>query len=210
MNIKDTKEWGKYSMLSLSLIEKRYKSHMVFSNITYTFNEGNLYILQGVNGSGKSTLLKLISGIIYKSSGQMTLGEKISFLPDKFSMPRLLKVNSYLKILFKDKNIIDKELSIFQIPNKRIGDLSKGNLQKLGILETLLFDADIYLFDEPLDGLDDYAKHLLKDRIKEKLKENKIVILSLHNKTFFNDLAPITLDMKEGSFYEKKKRMQSN
>lgn len=194
-------------MLNLSLIEKRYGSHIVFSNVSIEFVEGNLYILQGVNGSGKSTLLKLISGIIYKSGGNMNLGNQISFLPDKFSMPKLLKVNSYLKILFKDNINIKEELSLFQIPNKRIGDLSKGNLQKLGILESLAFDADVYLFDEPLDGLDDYAKHLFKERIKDKLNQNKIVILSLHNKTFFNDLKPIAIDMKEGRIYEKKKRV---
>ena len=92
-------------MLNLVGIEKRYGSHIVFSNVNLELTEGNLYVLTGVNGSGKSTLLKLISGIIYKSSGTITLGNKISFLPDKFSFPKLMKVKKYLNIVCSNDSV---------------------------------------------------------------------------------------------------------
>ena len=197
-------------MLELLGVEKKYKDHLVFSNMNVSFNEGKLYILQGVNGSGKSTILKLISGIIYKTSGRIVKNGEVSYLPDKFSMPKLMKVKSYLMEIFyyqDDKEALyNKLMGLYQIPNKRICDLSKGNLQKLGLAQIFSYDANIYLLDEPLDGLDDYAKKIVRDEIKDKLKQGKIVILSLHNKAYFNELNPIIIEIKEGNVNEKKKK----
>lgn len=188
-------------MLRLNNVSKKYKN-IVLNNISVDFKEGNLYILRGVNGSGKSTIIKILSGIIYKTSGNIENYVSISYLPDKFMMPKLLKVKTYLDILNIPFNLTSK----FQIPNKRIGELSKGNLAKLGILQIMYNDCDCYILDEPLDGLDDFAKKLLKSLILEKLNDNKIVILSLHTKTLFNELNPIIYEIKEGELYEKKKR----
>ena len=58
-------------MLNLVSLEKKYKDHIVFSNMSIEFTNGNLYILMGVNGSGKSTILKLIAGLIYKTDGKI-------------------------------------------------------------------------------------------------------------------------------------------
>lgn len=188
-------------MLRLNNVSKKYKD-IVLNNISVDFKEGNLYILRGVNGSGKSTIIKILSGIIYKTSGNIENDVSISYLPDKFMMPKLLKVKAYLDILKIPFDFTSK----FQIPNKRIGELSKGNLAKLGILQIMYNECDCYILDEPLDGLDDFAKKLLKSLILEKLNDNKIVILSLHTKTLFNELNPIIYEIKEGELYEKKKR----
>ena len=201
-------------MLELINLEKKYKEHIVLSNVTLSFSEGNLYILQGVNGSGKSTLLKIIAGIIYKSQGKLIKTGSISYLPDKFSMPKLMKVKNYLLEVFFDKkdklSYYNEYISLYQIPNKRIGDLSKGNQQKLAILQILSYSADIYLLDEPLDGLDDYAKKVFREEVRKKLEDKKIVILSLQNKAYFNELNPITIDIKEGMVNEKKRRKETN
>lgn len=201
-------------MLDLITVEKKYKDHLVFSNVTLHFEEGKLYILMGINGSGKSTILKLMAGIIYKTSGTYIKSGMVSYLPDKFSFPKLMKVKNYLmEVLYyysDKKSIYERLISEYQIPNKRIGDLSKGNQQKLGILQIFAYPADIYLLDEPLDGLDDMAKRLLKEKIKEKLSNNKIVILSLHNKTFFNDLKPNIVEVKEGVILEKKRKSKES
>ena len=201
-------------MLEFIGVEKKYKDHFVFSNMNISFKEGNLYILQGVNGSGKSTILKLIAGIIYKSSGKIIKNKDVSYLPDKFNMPKLMKVKSYLMEVFYDKpnkeDLYNSLMNIYQIPNKRIGDLSKGNQQKLGILQIMSGDADIYLLDEPLDGLDDKAKRIVRDEIKAKLDLGRVVILSLHNKTFFNELNPIIIEIKEGTVNEKKRHKEDN
>ncbi len=193
-------------LISLVNVEKKYNGHIILENLTLYIDKPGLYIIHGVNGSGKSTLIKLLSGIIYKSDGEFKINSTISYLPDKFTMPKLMRVKSYLSLILKEKDKMEELVSKFQIPNKRIGELSKGNQQKLGLLQILDYEADCYILDEPLDGLDDYAKKLFKEILKEKLENNKIIILSLHNKSIFNDLSPTILDIKEGRINEKRKK----
>ncbi len=137
----------------------------------------------------------------------------ISYLPDKFNMPKLMKAKSYVYNMLKMRDLsdlTDELISKFQIPNKRIGELSKGNQQKLGLLQIFDYEADCYVLDEPIDGLDDYAKRLIKEIIKEKIQMKKIIIMSLHNKTYFNDLEPKIFDIREGRISEKRKKYQPN
>lgn len=197
-------------MIKLNNVQKKYGGNYILDNASINIDKPGVYILHGVNGSGKSTIIKLITGIIYKSSGELKIDSVISYLPDKFSMPKLMKVKTYLSIILEKKSKLDELVSKYQIPNKRIGELSKGNQQKLGLLQIFDYEADCYVLDEPIDGLDDYAKRLIKDIIKEKIELKKIVIMSLHNKTYFNDLNPIIYDVKEGRIYEKRKKLQSD
>ena len=67
-------------------------------------------------------------------------------------------------------------------------------------------DKDIYILDEPLDGLDDFAKNLFRQLVEEKLKVNKKIILSLHNKSFLNNLNPKIYQIKDGCLSEKQRR----
>ncbi len=195
-------------MIRLVNVQKKYSGNYVLDNVTIDIDKSGLYIFHGINGSGKSTIIKLLTGIIYKTSGDLKVDSTISYLPDKFLFPKLMKVKSYLSLVLERKSKIDELIAKYQIPNKRIGDLSKGNLQKLGLLQILEYDADCYILDEPIDGLDDFAKKLLKEVIKDKIKMNKIIIMSLHNKTFFNDLNPKIFDVKEGRLNEKRKKLQ--
>ena len=197
-------------MLKLLNIEKSYGNNVILSNSTLEINTGGIYILQGKNGSGKSTIIKLITGLIYKTSGIIEKDISISYLPDKYNMPKLMNVKKYIDHIIHMSNSSESDeylLNLYQIPNKRIGELSKGNQQKLGILQTFLLDADCYILDEPLDGLDDFAKKLLKRNIIEKLEDNKIILMSLHNKTYFKDLKPTIFEIKDGILYEKRKKI---
>lgn len=196
-------------MLKLTNVSKKYKDHIVFNSVSIDMSNSGIYIFQGINGSGKSTILKVLAGIIYKTDGRMEKDVSISYLPDKFNMPKLMKAKNYIyNVLSMNnlENMTDELISKFQIPNKRIGDLSKGNQQKLGLLQVLYNEADCYILDEPLDGLDDFAKHLIKDIIKEYIEKGKIIILSLHGKNLFNDLKPIVFDIKDGFINPKARR----
>ena len=197
-------------MIKLTNVQKKYSGNYVLDNVTLDFSESGIYILQGINGSGKSTIIKLLTGIVYKTSGELKIDNTISYLPDKFILPKLMKVKNYLSLVLERKSKVDQLISKYQIPNKRIGELSKGNLQKLGLLQIFEYEADCYILDEPIDGLDEFAKKLVKDIIKEKLLMKKIIIMSLHNKTYFNYLNPKIYDVKEGRLNEKRKKLQAN
>ncbi|MBQ9124545.1 MAG: ATP-binding cassette domain-containing protein [Acholeplasmatales bacterium] len=198
-------------MISLANISKSYNKNNILNNITISFDNG-LYIIQGINGSGKSTLLRIISGLAYKDSGIIKKEAVVSYLPDKYTMPKLITVKNYLYNLILDKNkkeIFNELTSKYQLPNKRIGSLSKGNIQKLGIIQALLCEADCYIFDEPIDGLDIDAKRIFRDDINNLLKNNKIVIMSLHNKAYFNNLSPTIINIRDGLCDEKTKKIQN-
>ena len=196
-------------MLKLTNVSKKYREHIVFNSVTIDMSNPGLYVFQGINGSGKSTILKVLCGVIYKSEGRIEKDVSISYLPDKFNMPKLMRSKAYVDSIlnmYGMKESSDELISKFQIPNKRIGDLSKGNQQKLGLLQVLYNEADCYVLDEPLDGLDKFAKHLVKDIIKYYIDKGKIIIMSLHGKNLFNELKPTVFDIKDGFINPKQKR----
>jgi len=195
-------------MLKVTDLEKKYKD-IIFDHVTIDMSKPGLYIFQGINGSGKSTILKVISGVIFKTSGKIEKDVTISYLPDKYNMPKLMSVVSYVDLIldmYGKKNEASTLIGMYQIPKRRIGELSKGNQQKLGLLQVFSNDCDCYILDEPIDGLDEFAKHLVKNIINEKIKSGKIIIMSLHGKNLFNDLHPVIYDVKDGRISERKKK----
>ena len=195
-------------MLKIIDLEKKYND-VIFDHVSIDMSKPGLYIFQGINGSGKSTLLKIIAGTIFKSSGKIEKDITISYLPDKYTMPKLMTVISYVESIldiYGKKNEASTLIGMYQIPKRRIGELSKGNQQKLGLLQILANDADCYILDEPLDGLDEFAKHLVKGIITEKIKNGKIILMSLHGKNLFTDLKPRIFEVKNKMIIERKKK----
>lgn len=193
-------------MLKLNELKVKYNDNTIINKVSYNFLPGNIYILTGENGSGKSTLLKSIAGLL-KYEGKINKDCILGFLPDKPSFPSLLSAKEYLKSIGKLNNTEDETseyMAVLSLENKIIGSLSKGNLQKVGIIQLFLLDADTYLLDEPFDGLDNDAKIGLKKIILKKKDENKIIILSLHDKKIFSSKDAKYIEIREGKIYEKK------
>lgn len=196
-------------MYKLEYITKKFNNSIILNNISLELDKPNLYIITGINGSGKSTLIKIMAKIIFKSSGNIISDESIAYLPDKFSFPSLLSVKEFIietLRLYKIKLDYRDIMKRFELPNKLIGSLSKGNYQKLGLFFIFYNNKDVYILDEPLDGLDDFAKNLFKELVEEKLKEDKKIILSLHNKTLLNSFNPKIFQIKEGNLVERQRK----
>lgn len=151
-------------------------------NFNLEINKGDKVLIKGKNGVGKTTLLKLIAGFIKPDSGSIIKKEhiKIKYLEDKFSLPNHLSVESYENML---KSINNCEFNcdikvMFSISKHTIiKNLSKGNRQKLGILTTLMGDFDIYVLDEPLNGLDNESRELFIDYLNN-LRGVTIVVVT--------------------------------
>ncbi len=187
-------------MFSIRNLNKSYNIK-ILDNLSYEFYEGKLYVIKGSNGSGKSTLFKIISNIISKDSGEFD-DKRISFLPDKFIIPNMIMASSFLDdIIDIDAKEVMKKYNLI---DKLAGNLSKGNKQKLGLITTIYTDADIYIFDEGIDGLDDYTKKIFFNDLNSLLNKNKIIILSLHEEINLDFLNPVYLYLKDGKLYEKK------
>lgn len=196
-------------MLQFEEVRKRYHKDQGIKNVNLTILPEHFYLFVGENGSGKSTTIKLIAQIIFHSSTEGKIEnnfKKMIYLPDKRSYPKLLTVTRYLEY-FLDRSIEPNQLktilSRYSIPNKKIGGLSKGMLQKVGIIQTILSDGDLYIFDEPTDGLDSESISLFKEDIKKMLDEKKTIIISTHNKQMYKELKPKIYHFKQGNCYEK-------
>lgn len=200
-------------MLKFNEVAKKYNSKYAVKNINLTIEPNNIYLFIGENGSGKSTTIKLISKVIFTSEYSIFENKfkKIIYLPDKRNYPKLLTTFDFLKYYLNVKtDIINDYLLKYDLPNKSIGSLSKGNIQKLGILQILLSDGDLYLLDEPTDGLDKNSINLLIEDLKKLLINNKTIIISTHKKTIYNELHPIIYKFETGTCNETKRKRKTN
>ena len=174
--------------VELSNISKKYGEEYVIRNFSIRFNIGNIYLIIGSNGCGKTTLIKIINKLIYPNEGNISINGQVTFVPDKMAFPKDVKLIKYLE-LFVDNNFnYDKELEkwgIKKYTNQKLKKLSKGTLHKVLLIIGLNTNADIYFFDEPLNGLDDQMKKLFVEEVGKLKKQNKIVIIVTHFKELF-------------------------
>ena len=135
-------------------------------------------LLIGPNGSGKSTLLNVITGLIKPSSGKVKvlgydplrdnskLNKKILYIRDKDDFPRLMKISTYVGILSSiyGKDRVIEALVQFELDkhiHKRFHELSKGLQRRVILLEALVSNKELIIFDEPFSGLDTYSRDMI-------------------------------------------------
>ena len=168
---------------------KQYNKNVILDGFTFTFESG-LYLIVGKNGIGKSTLLKTLCGVVKPSNQNYELDKvKMAYLCEKIELfsSKVLPFLKSVSRINKIKYDIEKEMLIWNLPNKNILNLSKGNKQKLGILMLMLTDADMYILDEPTNALDELSIKLLKYYLKRLLEKGKIILISTHSKSLFDN-----------------------
>lgn len=198
------------NIIELINISKKYK-HPVISNINYCFEEGKTYLIVGENGSGKTTLIKLIIGLTYPTSGNIIKrAKKIGYLPDNLSFPDFINTKDFLFNIGSIYNVkdlnekIEKEAKRWEIDLlKKINELSKGMKQKVLIIQALLADFDIYIFDEPLNGLDKDSKNIFIEEILKLKEKRKTILIVSHLLELLSDIVDQIIEIRCGSIYER-------
>lgn len=188
-------------MVSLKNVSKIYKRNVVLNRFNLNIESNKFYLLTGQNGSGKSTCLKLISKQInYNNKSDSYINNSfkdIVYMPEKFTLPKLMNVLDFLSLFLsvsKKNKKLNSYLLKYNISNMKISKLSKGTMQKVLIIGTVLSNADLYLFDEPLDGLDDNSKILFTEDLIDLKRNNKTIVISTHFKEIYNKLDPMIID----------------
>lgn len=182
-------------IITIDNLTKKYKGTLAIDDLSLEIEKGKVVGLLGPNGSGKSTLLKLIVGLLKKDAGKILIDGKspgvetksmISYLPDSYYLYEKLTVRDTIDMygdFYKDfdKKQSDKLLDYLSIPrDKMTKDLSKGLRERLLISLNLSRDADIFIMDEPVDGVDPVAKQAVIDMIIEKMAKDKTFIITTH------------------------------
>lgn len=202
-------------IIELNNITKNYQRNKVLCNLSYSFKKGYYYILVGENGCGKSTLIKSILGLVKLNSGKIILNtNKISYIPEKISFPEFITVYDFLVniglIRGMTQNILEErilkllcEWKIEAAKNKQMSYLSKGMHQKVLIIQALLRDSELYLFDEPLNGLDSYMKAKFLETISQLKQQKKTVLVITHYPEYYQSNSDIILNLENGKVCEK-------
>ena len=195
-------------MIKVYNLKKYYKKRLVLDIDYLHFQKGKVYLLVGFNGSGKSTLLKSILNIIDFQGEIVVSSNKIGFLPERFPEVSYISALAFLRVLKIDENEdkIFKYASLFNLDlHLSISNLSKGNLQKVMIIQTIMNDADMLIFDEPLNGLDPKMQNVFLNIIKELKNENRCIIITTHYQKYYEDILDEIIYLENGKIYENNK-----
>ncbi|HOZ51294.1 MAG TPA: ATP-binding cassette domain-containing protein [Chitinophagaceae bacterium] len=181
-------------------LTKIYGDQTVVNAISFNIKKGEVVGFLGPNGAGKSTTMKMITGYIPVTDGKAFVCEdevathvletqkRIGYLPESNPLYFDMYVREYLNFLAGVHKITDAEKKINDIieqtglkveEKKKIGALSKGYKQRVGIAQAMLHNPDVLILDEPTSGLDPNQIVEIRDLIKKFGKE-KTVILSTH------------------------------
>lgn len=186
--------------LVVSNIQKQYNGQKAVDNISFELYPGEIVGFLGPNGAGKSTTLKMIAGVLIPDAGKITINNQlvqmdsiaskklIGYLPESNPLYKDLYVKEYLQFLGtihqvnqlsnRIKEVIDfLQLGLMQ--HKKIGELSKGYQQRLGIAAAIIHQPALLLLDEPTSGLDPNQLIEIREVIKQ-LSKHSMILFSSH------------------------------
>lgn len=176
-------------------LTKKYGSNYALSGLNLVLERGQIAGLLGPNGSGKSTLIKLAAGVLHPTGGEILLnGEApgvetkkiVSYLPDRNYLGRQMRVSEVIDYYSTFYENFRPErascmLDSLEIDRRaRLSSLSKGTLEKVQLILVMSRDADLYLLDEPIGGVDPAARDYILNTILKNFEEDSSILISTH------------------------------
>ncbi len=183
-------------------ITKRYGSQLAVNDVSFTISTGEIVGFIGPNGAGKSTTMKIITGTLPPDKGEVLIGDMspgehlksirkiLGYLPENNPLYLEMYIREYLEYVAglyqlrgkRRKEQIDRVIEMTGLTveaHKKIGSLSKGYRQRVGLSQALIHDPEILILDEPTTGLD--PNQLLEIRnLISSIGKQKTVLLSTH------------------------------
>ena len=176
-------------------LTRKFNHFFALSNVDLTLERGEIIGLLGPNGSGKTTLIKLINGLLLPTDGQITVNGSVpgvetkkivSYLPERGCLDerrRISELISYYSDFYSNFDVsrahtMLKDLDID--PSLRLKTLSKGTKEKVQLILVMSRDAQLYVLDEPIGGVDPAARDYILRTILTNYKEDASVLISTH------------------------------
>ena len=179
---------------------KKYGEQKAVDNISFTVGKGEIVGFLGPNGAGKSTTMKIVTGYLQPDAGTATVcginvmktplesKKKIGYLPESNPLYYEMYVREYLDFIADVHTITNKKARIEEViqlvgltpeSKKKLGQLSKGYKQRVGLAAALIHDPEVLILDEPTTGLDPNQIIEIREVIT-RLGKNKTVLFSSH------------------------------
>ena len=174
---------------------KEFDNKKVLNKINLTINDGKIVGLLGKNGMGKTTLIKLINDLLTPTSGEVLIkGEKpginskkiISYLPERTYLDKNMKIEQIITFFTEFYDDFNKKRAIKLLKDLdldmdlRINKMSKGMQEKLQLILVMSRDAELYILDEPLGGVDPATRDYILNTILSNFREGASIIISTH------------------------------
>ena len=174
---------------------KEFDNKKILKDVNLTIPKGKIIGLLGKNGMGKTTLLKLINDLLTPTSGEVLInGEKpginskkiISYLPERTYLDKSMKISQILTFFNEFYDNFNKEKAIKLLKdlnldiNSKVSKMSKGMQEKLQLILVMSREAELYILDEPLGGVDPATRDYILDTILSNFNEGASVIISTH------------------------------
>lgn len=187
-------------MIDVNNISKSYSKKVAVDALSFQLSKGDIVGFLGSNGAGKSTTMKILAGTLNPDNGNvsvfghdiindsMNAKRRIGYLPEDNPLYGNMYVREYLEYISDIYSVSNKKDAISKIIEntglrneyrKKIGTLSKGNRQRVGLAQALIHDPDFLILDEPTTGLDPNQQVEIRDMLAN-LGSEKIIFFSSH------------------------------
>lgn len=206
------------STIELVNLTKFYGKHRGIENLSMKINPGIISGFLGPNGAGKTTTIRCLLGILKPTKGkvkvfgheitnwsgtQIALKEKIGYLPGEFDLYKHFTVKGILdyfaSLRKRPAKLRNSLIHAFELDESRnVNQLSKGNKQKVGLIQALMHDPDLLILDEPSVGLDPLMQQRLYHVLKKFRDRGKTIFFSSHNLQEVQKICDEVAIIKEG------------
>lgn len=200
-------------ILECQRLTKKYGSFFALSDLNLSLERGQIVGLLGPNGSGKTTLIKLINGLLIPTDGHVMVNglapcpdtkRIVSYLPDQDFLDKHMRVSeilSYYQDFYDNFNTerASAMLDSLEIDrHSRLQSLSKGTKEKVQLVLVMSRDADLYILDEPIGGVDPAARDYILQTMLANYNENATLLISTHLISDIENILDRVLFLKNG------------
>ena len=213
--------------IKIENLEKKYGNFQAVKNLNFTIKPGSIVGLLGPNGCGKTTTIGMILGLIKPTNGKVLIKgknvenesdrieilEKVNFISPYVELPKKLTVKENLIIygkmyevinLTKKINTLIKDLNLDEFKNRKTGELSSGQKNRVSLAKSLINSPEILLLDEPTASLDPDTGDYIRTYIEDYASKNKTtILLASHNMNEVERLCSEVMMMKSGKIIDK-------
>ena len=213
------------TLVSVNNLSKNFSSFEAVKEISFSINESEILGLLGPNGCGKTTTIGMMLGLLKPTSGEVIINglnveknrinllKKMNFISPYIELPKKLTVKENLMVYGKlysvngINNRIDyltETLRLSEFINKKTGELSSGQKNRVSLAKAVINDPDILLLDEPTASLDPETGDFVRTFIEKISSEKKIsILLASHNMNEVKRLCKSILMMKDGKIIDR-------
>ena len=181
--------------IEINNLTKNFGDLTALDDVTVSLEQGQIVGLLGPNGSGKTTLIKILNGLLQPTSGSVTINgsapgvetkKVVAYLPDRNALPDYMTATQLMDIyedFFEDFDRLKAEAMIDDLGINRkqaMKKMSKGTKEKLQLCLVMARQAEVYLLDEPIGGVDPATRDYILRTIISNYNENAVVLISTH------------------------------